>query len=92
MSTLLAVAFHLQLLQVGRQARSALWYGAMLRLVKPWKLRYQTSSRPRRTGRFCASGAVRKCWSMACAPASSSRKPWAPMAMAIGRPMADHSE
>ena len=72
--------------------RKPLWYGATLRLVKPWKLRYQTSSSASCTGRLRSSGAVRKCSSMACAPASSSRKRCGPTAMATGRPMADHME
>ena len=65
----------------------------MLRLVKPWKLRYQTSSRPSRTGRLCASGAraevlvhrMRAGQQLA----EAARRRWR---CAIGRPMADHSE
>ena len=63
-----------------------------LRLVKRWKLRYQTSIRPSSSGRFFAAGAWAKCSSIACAPASSARKLSAPMAIAIGNPIADHSE
>ena len=41
---------------------------------------------------FRAAGASAKWRSMAYAPASSARKPSAPMARAIGRPIGDHSE
>ena len=64
----------------------------MQRLPKPQKLRFHTSSSPSRIGRFCASGAEKKCASIACAPCSIWRNCSAPMAIAIGRPMADHSE
>jgi hypothetical protein len=64
----------------------------MQRLVKPWKLRYQTSTRPSSIGTLRSTGACAKCSSIARAPASSSRKRSAPIAIAIGRPIADHSE
>ncbi|MNP36297.1 hypothetical protein D3C76_1296760 [compost metagenome] len=61
-------------------------------LRAPQKSPYQTPSRASSTGMLPAKGAVRKCWSMLWAPDSSSLKLEMPMDMAIGRPMADHSE
>ncbi|MCY1306979.1 hypothetical protein D9M70_568720 [compost metagenome] len=61
-------------------------------LRAPQKSPYQTPSRPRITGMLRSNGVVWKCWSMLKAPDSSSLKLEMPMDMAIGRPMADHSE
>ncbi len=44
------------------------------------------------TGMFAANGAVRKCSSIACAPASRSRKLSGPIASINDRPIADHIE
>jgi 4-hydroxythreonine-4-phosphate dehydrogenase len=88
----LAVALHLELLQVGRQpaqravVRRHAAAGEAVEVAVPDVQQRQ----PHR--QVASSGAVRKCWSIAWAPASRSRKPAAPTAMAIGRPMADHSE
>ncbi len=41
---------------------------------------------------LAAKGAVRKCSSMECAPASIFSKRSMPTAKAMGSPMADHSE
>ena len=41
------------------------------------------------TGRFSASGAVRKCSSMAWKPKSISPKAWRPMATISEKPMAE---
>ena len=64
----LAVAFHLQLLPMRRQAAQARVVRGDTAAGKPRKLRYQTSSSARRTGRLVISGAVRKCSSMAWHP------------------------
>ena len=54
---------------------SALWYGAMLRLVKPWKVAIPDveQAEPHRQVRLRAAR-LRKCSSIACAPASSCLK------------------
>ena len=44
------------------------------------------------TGRFCASGAVRKCVSMSWKPASISLKPSGPTASIVERPIAESIE
>ncbi|MOA62907.1 hypothetical protein D3C78_1884640 [compost metagenome] len=61
-------------------------------LRAPQKSPYHTPSRASSTGMLLANGALRKCWSMLEAPDSSSLKLEMPIDMAIGRPMADHSE
>ena len=58
----------------------------------PKKFAYQTPSTASTTGMFFSSRAARKCSSMACAPASSSRKRSGPMATMSESPMADHIE
>ena len=44
------------------------------------------------TGMFSLAGAVRKCSSILCAPARNFRKFSAPIEIASGRPIADHTE
>ncbi len=53
---------------------------------------FQMPSSAISTGRLAASGVVRKCASIACAPASSSSKRSGPRASTMGRPIALHSE
>ncbi|MNT78353.1 hypothetical protein D3C72_2175810 [compost metagenome] len=55
-------------------------------------MRFHTPLMARMTGRFLSSGAERKCASMAWPPARNSRKAFEPMAIASGRPSADHNE
>ena len=57
-----------------RSARAAGRRGAPHACGSPSTLRYQTPSSPMMTGMFSASGALRKCSSIACAPARKSRK------------------
>ncbi len=59
---------------------------------QPKKSRYQTQSRPWRTGRFSRRGASWKCSSMARNPANSSSKPSGPMASMVESPMAESIE
>ena len=58
----------------------------------PKKFTYQTASRPMSTGRFWASGAVRKCSSMAWKPASISANWSGPIASMVESPMAESME
>ena len=69
----LAVALHFELLQIRRTGNAALPNTARPdTLCEPKKLRYQMPIMPSSTGRLRSSGASRKCWSISCAPASSS--------------------
>ena len=54
----------------GASLESAWAYGRMARVEWPRNVEFQTPSRPIMTGRLSANGAVRKCSSMSCAPAS----------------------
>ena len=67
-------------------------YGRIASVWASKKSLYQTPIRPRVAGRFFSSGAVRKCSSMACPPASISSKLSMPMKTAIGSPIALHRE
>ncbi len=58
----------------------------------PRKLVFQIRISAINTGRFFSSGASRKWVSIACAPESRRSKPFIPIASAIGKPTADHSE
>ena len=74
-STLLAVALHVELLQVGGEAARGTGRRAGRRCVSaPRKSSYQMPSSPSSTGRLRSNGAVRKCSSIAWKPASISRK------------------
>jgi len=53
---------------------------------------YQTEIKPSITGMFSSSGALRRCWSMRRAPASSAQKRSMPMTSAKDSPTADHKE
>ena len=67
-------------------------YGRMACVSDPKKLPYHTPNAPRTIGRFDLNGAVRKCWSISCAPVKNSIKLSQPMANAMDVPMADHEE
>ncbi len=53
---------------------------------------FHSAIRPMISGMLRSAGALLKCWSIACAPASSRSNPSQPSATAIGRPIADHME
>lgn len=58
----------------GASLESAWAYGRMARVEWPRNVAFQTPSRPIITGRLSLNGAVRKCSSMSCAPARTSRE------------------
>jgi hypothetical protein len=60
----LAVALHLQLLEIGGKAPEPLVVGITACVAWPRILRFQTLRSPISMGMFCAIGASRKCWSM----------------------------
>ena len=67
-------------------------YGITPMVWAPKKSPYHTASRPISTGRFSASGAVRKCSSIAWKPASISANSSGPTASMVDSPMAESIE
>ena len=88
----LAVRLHRQLLEVRGEALQVLAVGHHADVCAPKKSPYQTESSPMSTGRFCSSGVVRKCSSIAWKPASSSRNPSGPTASIVESPIAESIE
>ena len=88
----LAQRFHLQLLQVGHQVQQPRAVGRdVQRVVAQHAAIDQTGKRQLRR-RIDASGASRKCWSMASAPARMPISTSAPTVSAMDRPATDHTE
>jgi tRNA A37 threonylcarbamoyladenosine synthetase subunit TsaC/SUA5/YrdC len=67
-------------------------YGITPTVWEPKKSRYQSASSPISTGRLAASGAVRKCSSIAWNPASISSNWSGPIAIIVDSPMAESIE
>ena len=89
----LAVGLHGQLLQVGREPHQVLVVGQhRLGLRAEEVRRTRRSAGPSAPAGSARSGAVRKCSSMACEPASSWSKLSGPIAIMVDRPIADSIE
>ena len=88
----LAVALHVELLEVGGEAREVLAVRQDRLRLAPKKSSYQMPIRPSSTGRFRSNGAVRKCSSIAWKPASISPNCSGPIAIISDRPIAESYE
>jgi hypothetical protein len=86
----LAIAFHIELLQIDRKVRQAVVIGQRGQRGSFRKWMFQTPINPIRAGRLRCHGAERKCSSIAAPPARNSRKCRVPVAMASETPIEDH--
>ena len=88
----LAVALHVALLEVGGKAVQVLIVGQDRLRRGIQEVAVPDAEQRQQHRQVGSSGAVRKCSSIAWAPASSSSKRSKPIASTIGRPIADQSE